>query len=350
MVGALQANKLVVGAGIDGLVVPAIRELSFDLEPGKILGLVGESGAGKSMVGRAIALLLPPGFAITAGTLAFEGNDLLQMAQAQRRALLGRAIAFIPQAPLTALNPVLTIGAQFDEHLARCDGAGSNDRRRRALAMLDAAQLPQANELLRRYPHQLSGGMCQRVLIAMAFASNPHLVIADEPTTALDVTMHPPILRLIAEMQRQHGTAVIFITHDLRLAAQLCDDVIVMYAGRAVENGPARSVLSQPAHPYTRCLQLANPSLRAERRALHVMPDQIHGMRQLKTMSGCHFAPRCPLVTTECRSVEPPNIAVAPDHHVACIHAAGVPNISTTEDAPVAPVTSARIVLQVEKL
>src|SRR6202034_2494240 len=197
MVAALQANKLAVGAGIDGLVVAAIRELSFDLEPGKILGLVGESGAGKSMVGRAIAQLLPPGFAITAGTLAFEGKDLLQMAQAQRRALLGRAIAFIPQAPMTALNPVLTIGAQFDEHLARLGEGDRRARRERAIAMLAAARLPNAADLLTRYPHQLSGGMCQRVLIAFAFSSNPRLVIADEPTTALDVTMHPPILHLL---------------------------------------------------------------------------------------------------------------------------------------------------------
>src|ERR1700728_2466442 len=350
MVGALQANKLVVGAGIDGLVVPAIRELSFDLEPGKILGLVGESGAGKSMVGRAIALLLPPGFAITAGTLAFEGNDLLQMAQAQRRALLGRAIAFIPQGPLNALNPALTIGAQFDEHLARFDGAGSNDRRRRALAMLDAAQLPQTNELLRRYPHQLSGGMCQRVLIALAFASNPHLVIADEPTTALDVTMHAQILRLIADMQREHGTAVVFITHDLRLAAQLCDDVIVMYAGRAVERGPARAVLSSPAHPYTRCLQLANPSMRAERRALYVLPAQMPSLRQLRGMTGCHFAPRCPLVMEECRRAEPPNMVFASDHQVACIRAAATRTIATMARDSVTAGTSQGPLLQVDDL
>src|SRR5262249_42938939 len=154
-------------------------------------------------------------------------------------------------------------------------------------------------DLLTQYPHQLSGGMCQRVLIAFAFASNPRLVVADEPTTALDVTMHPPILHLIAEMQRSHGTAVVFITHDLRLAAQLCDDVVVMYAGRAVEGGPARAVLSQPAHPYTRCLQLANPPMNVGqstvRRALYVIPDQMPSLRQLTSMSGCHFAPRCPL-------------------------------------------------------
>ena len=347
---ALQAKDIVVSAQIDGNVVPAIRGLSFDLPPSKILGLVGESGAGKSMIGRAIAQLLPSGFEITAGSLLFEGEDLLQMPAARRRALLGRAIAFIPQQPMTALNPVMTIGAQFDEHLARLGEEGREKRRERAIAALTAARLPQAGDLLRQYPHQLSGGMCQRVLIAFAFSSNPRLVIADEPTTALDVTIHPQILRLVAEMQREHATAVIFITHDLRLAAQLCDQVVVMYAGRAIESGPARSILSKPAHPYTRCLQLANPSLREERQALYVMPDQMPSLRQLKGMTGCHFAPRCPLVTVECRQAEPPNVAVAADHNVACIHAAGVPNIETTEDAPVAPKTSAHVVLQVEKL
>ncbi len=298
---ALQARELTIGVRLDGTLVPAIRSLSFDLQPGKILGLVGESGAGKTMIGRAIAQLLPPGFAITAGSLLFDGEDLVTMAPARRRALLGRAIAFIPQAPMTALNPVKTIGAQFDEHLARLGQHGRQERREQALAMLAAARLPQGKDLLAQYPHQLSGGMCQRVLIASAFASNPRLVIADEPTTALDVTMHAPILRLIADMQRQHGTAVIFITHDLRLAAQLCDEVIVMYAGRAVESGPARAVLSTPAHPYTRCLQLANPSMSAERRTLYVMPEQMPSLRQLRNMAGCHFAPRCPLVTEECR-------------------------------------------------
>src|SRR6202167_4694646 len=288
---------LTVTARIDGIAVPAIRGLSFDLPPGKILGLVGESGAGKSMVGRAIAQLLPPGFAITGVSLLFEGEDLVQMPPPRRRALLGRAIGFIPQQPMTALNPVMTIGAQFDEHLARLGEGGHGERRQRAIAALAAAHLRDADSLLGRYPHQLSGGMLQRVLIAMAFSSNPRLVIADEPTTALDVTIHPQILRLIADMQRQHGTAVIFITHDLRLAAQLCDEVIVMYAGRAVESGPARAVLSTPAHPYTRCLQLANPSMSANRRALYVMSDQMPSLRQLRGMAGCHFAPRCPLVT-----------------------------------------------------
>ena len=346
----MQAKDLVVSARIAGAVVPAIRRLSFDLEPGRILGLVGESGAGKSMVGRALAQLLPPGFEITAGSLLFEGENLLEMPPARRRAQLGRAIAFIPQHPMTSLNPVMTIGAQFDDHLGRLGEDGRRDRRERALAALAAARLPNPGDLRRLYPHQLSGGMCQRVLIAMAFSSNPRLVIADEPTTALDVTMHPPILRTIAETQRTHGTALIFITHDLRLAAQLCDDVLVMYAGRAIESGPARSVLAMPAHPYTRCLQLANPSMRAERRALYAMPDQMPSLRQLQNMPGCHFAPRCPLVVADCRQKEPPNIRVAAGHDVACIRATAAPKITATEEAAAAAGTSERIVLQVERL
>jgi peptide/nickel transport system ATP-binding protein len=347
---ALQARELTISARIDGALVPAIRSLSFDLAPGKILGLVGESGAGKTMVGRAIAQLLPAGFSVTAGSLLFNGEDLLAMAPARRRALLGRAIAFIPQAPMTALNPVKTIGAQFDEHLARFGQRNRKERRAHALTMLTAARLPRGEELLAQYPHQLSGGMCQRVLIASAFASNPRLVIADEPTTALDVTMHPPILRLIADMQREHGTAVIFITHDLRLAAQLCDDIIVMYAGRAVESGPARAVLSTPAHPYTRCLQLANPSINAERRPLYVLPEQMPTLRQLHSISGCHFAGRCPLAAEVCRCNAPADVAIAAGHRVACIRASSTPTISTPPQAFAAPDTAERCVLQVKNL
>jgi peptide/nickel transport system ATP-binding protein len=347
---ALEARDLTVSANIDGAAVPAIRSLSFGLAPGKILGLVGESGAGKTMIGRAIAQLLPPDFAVTSGSLLFEEEDLVRMAPSRRRALLGRAIAFIPQAPMTALNPVQTIGAQFDEHLARLGQGGRKERRAHALAMLEAARLPHAGELLTQYPYQLSGGMCQRVLIALAFSSNPRLVVADEPTTALDVTMHPQILRLIADMQREHRTAVAFITHDLRLAAQLCDDVIVMYAGRAVESGPARAVLSTPAHPYTRCLQLANPPMGAERRALYVMPEQMPSLRQLQNIAGCHFAPRCPLAADECRRNEPPNAAIATGHNAACFRADDSPSVLTTRQTASAPQASERSVLRVERL
>ena len=346
----LQARALTVSAHIDGQLVPAIRSLSFDLAPGKVLGLVGESGAGKTMIGRAIAQLLPPGFSITGGSLLFDGEDLPAMTAARRRALLGRDIAFIPQGPMTALNPVKTIGAQFDEHLARLGAGGRRERRERAVAILAAARLPHGEDLLSQYPHQLSGGMCQRVLIASAFAGNPRLVIADEPTSALDVTLHAPILRLIAEMQRAHGTAVIFITHDLRLAAQLCDDIIVLYAGRAVESGPARAVLSAPAHPYTRCLQLANPPMSAQRRALYVMPEQMPSLRQLPTMTGCHFAPRCPLAGEDCRGKTPPEATVAPAHTAACIRPSATAGISTARQVSIIPDGLETPVLQVENL
>jgi peptide/nickel transport system ATP-binding protein len=346
-VTVLEARDLAVGARIDGTFMPVIRGLSFRLPAGRILGLVGESGAGKSMVGRAIAHLLPPGFAITGGALTFAGQDLAGqdlagqdlagMAPRRRRGLLGRAIAFIPQAPLTALNPVLTVGRQFDEHLARQGIPTRAERRERAVAMLAAAQLSDAAELLDRYPHQLSGGMCQRVLIAMAFASHPRLVVADEPTTALDATIQARIVELIAQMQQHHGTALIFITHDLRLAAQLCDEIMVMYAGRAVEHGPARTVLSAPAHPYARCLQLATPAMSPHRRALYLLPEQMPSPRQLKEISGCHFAPRCP---------------IASGHWAACIRPNVTPQIAapSASQAAATAAGAANTVLRVEKL
>src|ERR1700722_9927342 len=235
----LAAQSLAVTARIGGDPIPVIRALDFPLSRGKILGLVGESGAGKSMVGRAIAQLLPTGFAITAGSLLFEGEDLMEMPPPRRRALLGRAIGFIPQQPMTALNPVMTVGAQFDEHLARLGEGDYVERRKRAIAALAAAHLRDAGGLLGRYPHQLSGGMLQRVLIAMAFSSQPRLVIADEPTTALDVTIQAKVVKLIADMRARFNTALIFITHDLRLAAQICDEMLVLYAGRAIESGSA---------------------------------------------------------------------------------------------------------------
>jgi peptide/nickel transport system ATP-binding protein len=343
----LEARDLTVGTRIDGVSVPVIRDLSFRIAPRRILGLVGESGAGKSMVGRAIAQHLPGGFAITAGSLTFEGEELSSMPASRRRELLGRAIAFIPQAPMSALNPVLTIARQFDEHLAHQSIGGRAQRRARALAMLSSAQIGDPPRVMDSYSHQLSGGMCQRVLIAMAFASQPRLVVADEPTTALDVTIQARIVELIAHMQRQHGTALIFITHDLRLAASLCDEIIVMYAGRAVEHGPARAVLSAPAHPYTRCLQLANPESGSRRRALYLLPEQMPGLRQLRDISGCCFAPRCPIASKACREIEPPNAAVSTDHLAACIRPEITPQIAPQPRQSHPGVVSIRPVLEV---
>jgi peptide/nickel transport system ATP-binding protein len=313
----LTATGLTVGAKLGGRHIEVIRQLSFSLVPGRILGIVGESGAGKSMIGRAIAHALPAGFAITGGTLRLDDEDLVQLTPARRRALLGHDIAFVPQEPMTALNPVITIGAQLGEHLKRL---GIASRRSRALELLDAVHLRDGAVLLRRYPHQLSGGMCQRVLIAMAFAGRPRVIVADEPTTALDVTIQARIMQLIAELQRNAGTAVLFITHDLRLASRICDDVIVLYGGRAVERGPAASLLAAPAHPYTKALQLASPAMTGERRTLFALPDRMPGLLELAEMRGCRFAPRCPIAAADCGTSDPPDQISGPSRIAACLH------------------------------
>ena len=311
---------------------PVLKNLSFSLRPGRVMGLVGESGAGKSMIGRLLAGDLPDGFRIAAGSLRLNGRDMLAARPAERRAMLGRDLAFIPQEPQSALNPVRTVGSQMDEHLRRLGIAG---RRASAVALLEAVHLPQPAALLARYPHQLSGGQCQRVLIAMAFAGAPRLVVADEPTTALDVTVQARVVSVLAELQARHGTGVVFITHDLRLAGQVCDEILVLYAGRPVEHGAAAEVLRRPRHPYTRCLLLANPPVRGPERGLYVLPDQMPGLRQLATMSGCRFAPRCPVAQPDCTAAEPA-LAGSP-HAAACFHPAATPAIEPPPPPPHAP-------------
>jgi peptide/nickel transport system ATP-binding protein len=302
-----------------------LKDLSFSLQPGRVLGLVGESGAGKSMIGRVIAGDLPDGFAVAGGNLRFGGQDMLAASPATRRGWMGRDIAFIPQEPQTALNPVRTVGSQMDEHLRHLGIASRTERRQRMLAMLEAVHLRGGEELLTRYPHQLSGGMCQRVLIAMAFAGEPKLVVADEPTTALDVTVQARVVEVLAELQARYGTSVIFITHDLRLAGQVCDEILVLYAGRPVEHGSARQVLGASTHPYTRCLMLANPPVRGPARALYTLPDQMPGLRSLATMKGCRFATRCPVAQPDCANGEPPLTGGA--HATACFYPEATPRI-----------------------
>jgi peptide/nickel transport system ATP-binding protein len=325
----LEAHDLTVSAAVADGTVPVIRELNLSLAAGRILGLVGESGAGKSMIGRAIAQLLPQDFAVTGGELMFEGQDLVTMPADERRELLGREISFIPQEPLSALNPVLTVGRHIDEHLARLGIGNVRARRERALAMLESVHLPHGADLLGKYPHQLSGGMCQRVLIAMAFASKPKLLVADEPTTALDVTIQARIVRLIAELQERYGTSVIFITHDLRLAAQICDDILVLYAGRPAEYGPARRIFAKPAHPYTKCLQLSNPNMSGVRRGLYSLPERMPGLAALKQIEGCLFAPRCPSMVADCTLRPPPFLDIESGRTTACIRSETTAKIVT---------------------
>ena len=269
------------------------------------------------------------------------------MPRDRHRALLGKDIAFIPQEPMTALNPVLTIGQQFSEHLKRLGHDGERVRRDIAAAEMNAVHLPEPAALLDRYPHQLSGGMCQRVLTAMAFASDPALLIADEPTTALDVMTQGRIVQLLKQMQETHRTAVLFITHDLRLATQICDDIMVLYAGEPVEYGPAKTVFSAPRHPYTRALQLANPPLAGERRRLVNLPEHMPGLGGFAALKGCRFAPRCPVADPACAAAVPAMMPVGAGHWVRCSPgcAAQFESKLGTEMAPPAPRADARKVL-----
>jgi len=329
----LVARGLAVEAVAADEAVAVLRGLNFALAAGRVLGLVGESGAGKSMVGRAIAQVMPPGFRVSHGTVEFAGVDLVAMEASARRGLLGREIGFIPQDPQAALHPLRTVGAQLDEHHRRL-GVRGRALRDYGEAALEAVGIAEPGATLPLLARQLSPEACQRVLVAMAFAGQPRLVVADEPTTGLDVVAQARILALVDGLRRTQGTAVLFITHDLRLATGFCDDVAVMYGGDIVEIGPSASLRERPQHPYTRCLQLATPPMTGGRRALYALPEQIPGLRGLARLAGCRFAPRCPVQAEYCLRSEPP---LAGDGHLsACLRPGLVPAIQV-EGAPAVP-------------
>jgi peptide/nickel transport system ATP-binding protein len=258
-------------AGVRGS-VPILRGVGLALAAGTVLGLVGESGAGKTMVGKAVLGLQPERARISDGTIRFAGNDITHLGEAARRALLGRAMALIPQDPMSALNPVRRIATQMTEVMRHHLGLGRAAARARALELLGAVHIREPERVLRQYPHELSGGMRQRVLIAIAFACRPQLIIADEPTTALDVTVQRQILRLIKELQSTFGTALLFITHDLGVVAKICDRVAVMHAGRIVEAAAVAEVFARPRHDYTRALFAATPRYDRPAEALEPVP------------------------------------------------------------------------------
>ncbi|MFO0987139.1 MAG: ABC transporter ATP-binding protein [Alphaproteobacteria bacterium] len=316
MKALLEIQGVVVTAPVGGGRVAVLRDIDLSVKPGGVLGLVGESGAGKSMIGRLVGGILPPAFRVDRGAMIFADRDLIGMPAAERRGLLGREIGFIPQQPMTSLNPVRNIGSLFDEHLAKLGVAGRAERRAQAVAALEAVHLPEPASLLGRYAHELSGGMCQRVLIAMAFASRPKLLVADEPTTALDVITQARIVALLGDLCRQYGTAVLFVTHDLRLAAQICDEIAVMYAGEVVERAPARDLLSAPRHPYSQALRSCSPSLDGPLARLVSLPEHMPGLGALAGMAGCRFAPRCPIADHRCAGHAPPLAEAAPGRWV----------------------------------
>jgi len=302
---------------------PAVDDVSFDVNPGEVLGIVGESGSGKSVTALSIMGLLPsPPGRITGGEILFQGEDLLKKSRTEMRKIRGGAISMIFQEPMTSLNPVFSIGDQVSEAIRWHESLGPAAARDRAIEMLTKVGIPSPKRRLDDYPHQLSGGMRQRVMIAMALSCNPKLLLADEPTTALDVTIQAQILDLLRELQAEFHMAVILITHNMGVVAEFADRVMVMYAGRAAERAPVEQVFDHPSHPYTKGLLASIPDLDEDRRRLTAIPGMMPN--PLALPPGCRFEPRCGYAIAACREALPPLIDVGPDHEAACIRALDV--------------------------
>ncbi len=284
--------------------LPALRDVGFSVASGEILGIVGESGCGKSTLSSALLRLLPPNGEITGGQIRLKGRDLVRLSEEQMRALRGRELAMIFQDPLTSLNPAFTVGTQLvDVQAAHRSRRGERRAiRRQAGEMLEQVGIPDAGERIDDYPHQFSGGMRQRIMIAMALMLEPALLIADEPTSALDVTLEAQILELLRQLRREHGTTILFISHDLGVIAQLCDRVVVMYAGHTVEEGDVESIYARPLHPYTQALLAAVPSRMHRGDRLATIPGRVPSLSALPP--GCTFADRCPHAQDVCRRDE----------------------------------------------
>jgi len=296
----------------------ALDDVSFDVHAGEVVGIVGESGCGKSTVASALLRLLPPNGQITGGQMLLQGRDLRTMHPDELRDLRGRDMAMIFQDPTTSLNPVFTIGTQMrDVQRAHPENIhlDQSEMRRRIIAMLEQVGIPDAAERIDHFPHQFSGGMRQRIMIAMTLMSKPALLVADEPTSALDVTLEAQILELINRLRQAHGTSVLFISHDLGVIAQLCDRVIVMYAGRVVEQGEVQSVFAQPQHPYTQALLASVPSHKHHRERLANIPGRVPGLSALPP--GCKFADRCAFAQAICQQTEPRYLTNG-SRHVRC--------------------------------
>jgi peptide/nickel transport system ATP-binding protein len=314
----LEVRDLSVHFFTDEGVVRAVEQVSFEIYQGKILGVVGESGCGKSVTSLSILRLIPePPGKIVGGQIFFEGQDLLQLDQKQMVHVRGNEISMIFQEPMTSLNPVFTIGDQIMEAILFHQGLNKSEARRKTIEMLDRVKIPSPETRIDAYPHQLSGGMRQRAMIAMALSCQPKLLIADEPTTALDVTIQDEILKLLKEIQKQMGMAVILITHDLGVISQMADQVVVMYAGRIVERSPIESILEQMRHPYTRGLVNSIPHLEERKERLSTIPGQVPDPMHLPV--GCKFHPRCYLMIEDCKKEEPPLFQVDNEHYSRCI-------------------------------
>ena len=295
--------------------VYAVNGISFDIAPGETLGIVGESGCGKSVTSLALLGILARNGRVTQGRAIFDGRDLLTLRDEQLRTVRGREIAMIFQDPMTSLNPVLTIGRQIREALETHFGMDRTQADRRAADLLDQVGIPSPDRRLKDYPHQFSGGMRQRAMIAMALACEPKVLLADEPTTALDVMVQAQILELLVGLTDDFGLALVLVTHDLPVVAQVCERAAVMYAGEIVEEGPIDTLYHDPRHPYTRLLFAATPDLYVEGELASIpgVPPRLD-----RAIPGCPFAPRCDRAFEPCPDVKPRDLEVAPGHRAAC--------------------------------
>ena len=315
MTDLLTLEDLTVHFETDDGVVQAVDRAALRIAPGEVVGLVGESGSGKSVTALAILRLLRPPARVVSGRVRFDGRDLLALSEEEMRSVRGSQISMVFQSPRTSLNPVLPVGRQIERLLVLHGGAAPGQARERAVAMLREAGIAEPDRRAGQYAHQLSGGMCQRVMIAMALATNPRLLIADEPTTGLDVSIAAQILELLRDLGRRTGAAILLITHDLGVVARLCDRVVVMHAGQTVEWATVRGLFHAPAHPYTRALIHAIP--RVDRAiAMEPIPGSVPSL--LAPPRGCRFALRCPLVRAECGAPIPVR-TIGDAHAVACV-------------------------------
>ena len=297
--------------------VKAVDGVSFGIEPGRVLGLVGESGCGKSVTALSLMRLVPPPGLIVGGEVFFEDRDLLRLDERAMRGIRGAGLAMIFQEPMTSLDPVFTVGGQIAEAIRLHRPVSRAEASERAVALLDEVGIPDAPRRARDYPHRLSGGMRQRVMIAIAISCEPRVLIADEPTTALDVTIQAEILELLAALRERRGMALLLITHDLGVVAEQADEVAIMYAGRIVEHGSVLDLFDHPLHPYTRALFRSVPGIDGRRERLEAIPGQVPDL--LRLPGGCSFRDRCPMAIADCARAVPPLEEKAPGHRAACI-------------------------------
>ena len=315
----LEIRDLSLSVSIHGRAVEAVSSISLKLEPGRILGLVGESGCGKSLTAQSLLRLGEyQGVRRSAGDILLDGQSIFSMQDEVLRRMRGGKVAMIFQEPMTALNPVFSIGSQLTEVIRLHLHLDKAQAKARAISLLTDVGLQDAEVLLRQYPDALSGGMRQRVLIAMAMAADPDYIIADEPTTALDVSVQKRIIALLRGLQRERGLGLMLVTHDFGLVAEMCDDVAVMYAGQIVESGTVKAIFDQPAHPYTRALMECRPEVSEAGTSLPVIPGQVPTPGHWSP--GCRFAARCPLATEECHAPVAPEAWSEGQHVARCLH------------------------------